>query len=94
MRKTLARLDMRHFLVSRAKIQQEVLFEEQLSVPLISLDSMCVYEKHPHAFNAAIGELLRLFKEIHFRDLLVETLHPTDDFPLAVFVMNRWVFSR
>ncbi|CCP63089.1 hypothetical protein L11322_00167 [Chlamydia trachomatis L1/1322/p2] len=73
---------------------ENFLFEEKLPVSRISVDSMCLYKENPQAFDEAIKELLFLFKEVHFRDFVVETESPTDDFPLAVKVHNYWVCPR
>lgn len=94
MRKALAYLDIKRIRAPRARVYQNFLFEEKLPVSRISVDSMCLYKENPQAFDEVIKELLFLFKEVHFRDFVVETESPTDDFPLAVKVHNYWVCPR
>lgn len=93
MRKVLAQLDIKRLYVPRARVFKEVLFEERLPVS-IYVDSMCLYKENPEAFDEAIKELLFLFKKVHCRDLVAETDAPTDNFPLALKVQDRWLFPR
>ncbi|MDD6310055.1 MAG: hypothetical protein PUA53_03445 [Chlamydia suis] len=93
MRKVLAQLDIKRLHVPRARVFKEVLFEERLPVS-IYVDSMCLYKENPEAFDEAIKELLFLFKKVHCRDLVAETDAPTDNFPLALKVQERWLFPR
>lgn len=93
MRKVLAQLDIKRLCVPRARVFKEVLFEERLPVSLY-VDSMCWYKENPEAFDEAIKELLFLFKKVHCRDLVAETDAPTDNFPLALKVQDRWLFPR
>lgn len=93
-RKKLSHLDIHHVVIPRAKVHKNFLFEERLPIPLISLDSLCMYNAHPQAFDQAIKELLILFKNVHVRDLLIETRNPSDEFPLAIKAKDLWVFPR